>query len=181
VQLAALDDGPVSQDVHERFSQTLAAVNDAQDRPVDAKPSGQETLKQVRAEDGVFCRSQAQAQDVLFSIRRNAHRHDGRAGTGVETVEVQDDRPQVRKRPAQLRLHPGLGGCHEATGDGALGSPRRLHAAGRHIQRPLVAASADVRENLLDHPLGQDIAALEASHARQRHLTPVLRPDPLHV
>jgi hypothetical protein len=104
-----------------------------------------------------------------------------RAGSGIDAVEVKDDRSQVFQGPAQGCLHPGLGGCHEATGDGAPGSPRRLHAAGRYIQRPFVAASADVRKDLLDHPLGQDIAALEASHARQRHLTPVLRPDPLHV
>ena len=70
---------------------------------------------------------------------------------------------------------------HEAPGDGALGSPRRAATQARVEAALSRAAGADVRENLLDHPLGQDVAALEARHARQRHLTPVLRPDALHV
>src|SRR2546426_68732 len=120
VELAALNDRGVAEDIAQGLAQPLAAVDHPQRAPVEREPAGEQILQQLGADHGVLRRAQPQAQRDLAAVARDPQDHDHRLLRHHDAVHEQRHHLEPVQTPREVLLQPLPGPPHHGPTDAAL-------------------------------------------------------------
>src|SRR3989442_1228366 len=176
VELAALNDGGVAEDIAQGLAQSLAAVDHPQHAPLEREPAPEQVLQQLGADHGILRRAQAQAQRDLAAFARDPQDDDHRLLGHNDTVHEQRHHLEPFQAPRQLLLEALPGPPHHCPTDGALAAPAAAPPARPRFETGVVLAGAPPPLQLLPSPPPPPVPGAQRPHPRRPPLPP--RPPP---